>query len=94
MHGVLTAVLLKVKVFRKVTPCYLASSSQYFEESWCFHIWGQVLFLAHLIQKMMTLQSFKILQVTRAMTNCHIPEDLNKVVRCFAGPRSLLSGRM
>jgi hypothetical protein len=58
---------------------FLASSSQHFEESWCLHVWGQVRFLACLIQKMKTLQSFKMPQATHAMTNCHIPEDLNKV---------------
>jgi hypothetical protein len=81
------------KVFWDVTPCYLASSFQNFEESWCLDIWGQV-FLACLIQKMKTMQSFKMPQATHTMTKCHIPEDLNKVFICFAGPCSLLSGRM
>jgi len=66
MYGVLTAMLLKVKVFRDVIPHYLASSSQRFEESWYLHIWGQVLFLACLIQKMKILQSFKMPQATHA----------------------------
>ena len=86
MHGVLTAVLLKVKVSGYVIPCYLASCSRHSEESWCLHIWGQVLFSACLIQKMKTLQSFKMPQATHTMTKCHIPEDLNRVVRCFTGP--------
>lgn len=72
----------------------MASSSQHFEESWCLHVWGQVLFLECLIQKKKTLQSFKMPQATHTITMCHNPEDLNKVFGCFAGPRSLLPGRM